>query len=101
MVKLRGINVFPHAIGALIENRSDLTGEFVCRVVRDPASQRDDMTVTLESRGGTDTGELAELLRRGLGVEVQVDLVAPGGTAALTQIEVRQKPIRLIDERGL
>ena len=101
MVKLRGINVFPHAIGALIENRSDLTGEFVCRVVRDPASQRDDMTVTLESRGGTDTGELAELLRRGLGVEVQVDLVEPGGTAALTQIEVRQKPIRLIDERGL
>lgn len=101
MVKLRGINVFPHAIGALIENRSDLTGEFVCRLMRDPASQRDDMTVTLESRGGTDTGELAELLRRGLGVEVQVDLVAPGGTAPLTQIEVRQKPIRLIDERGL
>ena len=101
MVKLRGINVFPHAIGALIENRADLTGEFICRLVRDPASQRDDMTVTLESRGGTDTGELAELLRRGLGVEVQVDLVAPGGTAALTQIEVRQKPLRLIDERGL
>lgn len=101
MVKLRGINVFPHAIGALIENRADLTGEFVCRLVRDPASQRDDMTVTLESRGGTDTGELAELLRRGLGVEVQVDLVEPGGTAAQTQIEVRQKPIRLIDERGL
>ncbi|WP_017671828.1 phenylacetate--CoA ligase family protein [Blastomonas sp. AAP53] len=101
MVKLRGINVFPHAIGALIENRADLTGEFVCRLVRDPASQRDDMTVTLESRGGTDIGELAELLRRGLGVEVQIDLVAPGGTAPLTQIEVRQKPIRLIDERGL
>lgn len=101
MVKLRGINVFPHAIGALIENRADLTGEFVCRLVRDPTSQRDDMTVTLESRGGTDTGALAELLRRGLGVEVQVDLVEPGGTAALTQIEVRQKPIRLIDERRL
>jgi phenylacetate-CoA ligase len=101
MVKLRGINVFPHAIGALIENRSDLTGEFVCRLVRDPASQRDDMTVTLESRGGTDKGELAELLRRGLGVEVSIDLVAPGGTAPLTQIEVRQKPIRLIDERGV
>jgi phenylacetate-CoA ligase len=101
MVKLRGINVFPHAIGALIENRADLTGEFVCRLVRDSASQRDDMTVTLESRGGTDASEIAELLRRGLGVEVQIDLVAPGGTAPLTQIEVRQKPIRLIDERGL
>ncbi len=101
MVKLRGINLFPHAIGALIENRSDLTGEYICRVVRDPLTQRDDMTVTIESRGGSDAGALAGLLRQGLGVEVAVTLCAPGGTASLTQIDVRQKPIRLIDERGL
>ncbi|WP_176593922.1 phenylacetate--CoA ligase family protein [Sphingobium sp. EM0848] len=98
MVKLRGINVFPHAIGALIENRADMTGEFVCHVSRDGAG-RDDMRVTLESRGGTDEGQLAGLLRQGLGVEVSVKLVGPGDTAALTQIDVRQKPIRLIDER--
>ncbi len=101
MVKLRGINLFPHAIGAIIENRADLTGEYVCRLTRDPASGRDDMTVVLESRGGSDTAALADLLRRGLGVEVAVELVAPGATAPLTQIDVRQKPIRLIDERGL
>jgi phenylacetate-CoA ligase len=101
MVKLRGINVFPHAIGALIENRADLTGEYVCRLRRDPASGRDDMLVTLESRGGSDRDALAGLLRQGLGVEVTVELAAPGGTAALTQIDVRQKPLRLIDERGL
>jgi phenylacetate-CoA ligase len=101
MVKLRGINLFPHAIGALIENRADLTGEYVCTVTRDPATQRDDMVVTLESRGGSDAGQLAELLRRGLGVEVQVTLCAPGETAPLTQIDVRQKAIRLIDKRGL
>ena len=100
MVKLRGINVFPHAIGAIIENRGDLTGEFVCRLTRDPATRRDDMLVILESRGGSDAGELALLLRRGLGVEVAVALEPPGGTAALTQIDSRQKPIRLIDERG-
>lgn len=100
MVKLRGINVFPHAIGALIENRADLTGEYVCRLRRDPASGRDDMLVTLESRGGSDAGALAGLLRQGLGVEVLVDLVGPGETAPLTQIDVRQKPLRLIDERG-
>jgi phenylacetate-CoA ligase len=99
MVKLRGINVFPHAIGALIENRPDLTGEYVCHVSRDPATGRDDMLVTLESRGGTDQGQLAGLLRQGLGVEVLVRLVGVGETAALTQIDVRQKPIRLIDER--
>lgn len=100
MVKLRGINVFPHAIGAIIENRPDLTGEYICRLSRDPASQRDDMTVLLESRGGTDEDQLAALLRNGLGVEVSVQLCEPGGTAPHTQIDVRQKPIRLIDERN-
>lgn len=100
MVKLRGINLFPHAIGALIENRADLTGEYVCTVTRDEVTQRDDMVVTLESRGGTHVGQLINLLRQGLGVEVGVSICAPGGTAALTQIDVRQKPIRLIDKRG-
>ncbi len=101
MVKLRGINLFPHAIGALIENRSDLTGEYVCTVTRDPETKRDDMTVLLESRGGTDKAAVAEMLRRGLGVEVLVELCEPGGTAAVTQLETRQKPIRLIDKRSL
>ncbi|WP_298675167.1 phenylacetate--CoA ligase family protein [uncultured Sphingomonas sp.] len=98
MIKLRGINVFPHAIGALIENRPDLTGEYVCRVSRDGGG-RDDLLVVLESRGGTDEAQLGALLKQGLGVEVTTRLVPPGGTAADTQIDVRQKPIRLIDER--
>jgi len=100
MVKLRGINIFPHAIGALIENRADLTGEYVCRVSRNEAG-RDEMLVLVESRGGTDHGQLCGLLRQGLGIEVVVALVAPGQTASDTQIDVRQKPIRLIDERRL
>jgi phenylacetate-CoA ligase len=101
MVKLRGINLFPHAIGALIENRADLTGEYVCRLTRDPTTQRDDMVVVLESRGGSDHAQLAALLRQGLNVDVAVELCGPGETASLTQIDVRQKPIRLIDERGV
>ena len=101
MVKLKGINVFPHAIGALIENRAELTGEYVCHVRRD-ARGVDAMTVTIEHRApGSDPAGLAALLRQGLGVEVAVVLTAPGGTAASTQIDVRQKPLRLIDERGL
>ncbi|HOB12627.1 MAG TPA: phenylacetate--CoA ligase family protein [Novosphingobium sp.] len=100
MVKLRGINIFPHAIGAIIENRADLTGEFVCHVVRD-ASGRDEMLVRLETRGGSEVTEVAALLRKGIGIEVGVELVAPGETAAETQIDSRQKPIRLIDRRAL
>lgn len=99
MVKLRGINVFPHAIAGLIEDRADLTGEYVCRIRRDQAG-RDSMEVTLESRGGSDPAELGALLRRGLGVEVEIALCEPGGTMAATQVDVRQKPLRLIDERG-
>jgi phenylacetate-CoA ligase len=99
MVKLRGINLFPHAIASLIENRSDLTGEYVCRLRR--IEGRDEMVVTIESRGGSDAGALSALLRQGLGVEVGITLCEPGGTAAATQIDSRQKPIRLIDERGL
>jgi phenylacetate-CoA ligase len=99
MVKLRGINIFPHAIGALIERRDDLTGEYVCRVRREP-SGRDEMLVVIESRGGSDAEQLGGLLRQGLGIEVGVEIVPPGATAADTQIDVRQKPIRLIDERG-
>ena len=98
MVKLRGINVFPHAVAALIEDRADLTGEYVCRIRRDAAG-RDSMEVTLESRGGSDGAQLADLLRRGLGVEIEVVMCEPGGTAAATQVDVRQKPLRLIDER--
>ncbi len=100
MVKLRGINIFPHAIGAMIENRTDLTGEFVCHVTRD-AGGRDEMLVILETRGGTDETEIAALLRKGIGIEVGVRLVGAGDTAAETQIDTRQKPIRLIDRRAL
>jgi phenylacetate-CoA ligase len=100
MVKLRGINIFPHAVGAIIENRADLTGEYVCHVVRD-ASGRDEMVVRLESRGGSEATEIAALLRKGIGIEVGVELVGPGETAVETQIDSRQKPIRLIDRRGL
>jgi phenylacetate-CoA ligase len=100
MVKLRGINIFPHAIGAIIEGRSDLTGEYVCRVTRDEAG-RDDMHVTLESKGDSDQAEISALLRKGIGIEVGVSLVGAGETAKSTQIDTRQKPIRLIDERGL
>src|SRR5690606_38326198 len=100
MVKLRGINIIPHAIGAIIEGRGDLTADYVCRVTRDEAG-RDSMHVTLESRGASEQSEIAELLRKGIGIEVDVALVGPGDTADDTQIDTRQKPIRLIDARGL
>jgi len=101
MVKLRGINLFPTGIGALlIEVCDSATGEFICRVHRE--GSRDAMTVHLEQRGGADQAlrlRLEFALRTRLGVEITVALEAPGALAALTQVESRQKPIRLLDER--
>ncbi|MBX9594345.1 MAG: phenylacetate--CoA ligase family protein [Roseomonas sp.] len=101
MVKLRGINLFPTGIGALlVEQCEAATGDFICRVGR--TDGRDSMVVHLEVRGAADAALQARLeaaLRTRLGVEIAVALSAPGSLAALTQVESRQKPIRLIDDR--
>lgn len=100
MVKLRGINIYPTGIGAVLtEHHDDLNGEYICQV--DRVGGRDQMTVTVEATGPLDreTSAYEELLRTRLGVEIKVALAAPGALAELTQIEVRQKPIRLIDTR--
>ena len=101
MVKLRGINVFPQAIGAMLSERREFNGEFICQVRRDPEG-RDEMTVTFEiTDGGGETlaETYREILRRKTGVAVEVAFAAPGALAERTGIESRQKPLRLIDER--
>ena len=101
MVKLRGINVYPHAIGAHLADRPALAGEYVCRLVR--REGRIALTVVAEVRPGIERApalarEIAGHLRARLGVSVEVELVGAGETAPLTEIESRQKPVRLIDE---
>ena len=103
MVKLRGINVYPHAIGAHLAGHPACAGEYVCRLRR--RAGRDELTVVAEVRAGVEpTADLARdlggYLRARFGVAVEVELAAPGGTAALTGVERRQKPVRLLDERG-
>ena len=102
MIKLRGINVFPQALGGMLASRPEFTGEFLCRATRD-ANGRDAMTVTIEVREGRGDVALrdlyADMLRSKIGVAVDVELVDAGALAPMTQIESRQKPIRLLDER--
>jgi len=102
MVKLRGINVYPQGIGAVLSTTYDAAnGEFYCRVAA--VDGRDEMTAVIEvdDAGADDLKEQMEAtLRTKLGVNIAVELCAPGTTAEVTGIEVRQKPIRLIDERG-
>ena len=101
MVKLKGINVYPHAIGAHLAERPELTAEYVCRLRR--RRGRSQLTVVAEARPGVEASpglarEVAGHLRARLGVGVEVELVSAGGTAPLTGIESRQKPVRLIED---
>jgi phenylacetate-CoA ligase len=103
MVKIRGINIFPQGVGAMLEHAPAFAGEFICRARRD-ASGRDSFSVAAETTApSTEWEEIAgfygDILKRKIGIEVEVELMAKGATAPLTQIDIRQKPIRLIDER--
>ncbi|MEN0000665.1 MAG: phenylacetate--CoA ligase family protein [Pseudomonadota bacterium] len=100
MVKLRGINIYPQGIGALITAEfAEANGEYVCRVNRKDG--RDEMTVVVEAASNSADlcSAMEELLRMRLGVGIAVSLVGAGETATDTGIETRQKPIRLIDDR--
>lgn len=101
MVKLRGINVFPQGIGTLLAEMQGYAGDYVCRVVRDAAG-RDELTVLIEVDDPGAAGLEAayrSMLKAKLGVELLVSFHPRKSLGALTQIESRQKPIRLIDER--
>lgn len=101
MVKLRGINVFPQALSSILAGMPGFKGEYLCTLTRD-ANGREDLTASIEC-AQTHDDALAEqyraLLKHRLGVEVQVELVATQALSALTGVETRQKPIRLIDKR--
>ncbi len=104
MVKLRGINVYPHALAAILQEHPAFGGEYICRATRS-AQGRDELEVIVEVRdarqGAAEAAAgIAALLARRLGVELRVTAVGSGETAGLTQIEARQKPIRLLDERS-
>jgi phenylacetate-CoA ligase len=101
MIKLRGINVYPTAIGEILKAAwPDFAGEYVCELTRSGA--REDITVLIEAPETAPAGIetiCKAALRARLGVELGVRLTAPGSLAGATGIETRQKPIRLVDRR--
>ena len=103
MVKLRGINVYPTGIGVILREINQLNGEYFCRVRTDNTGA-DSMSVVCETATQRSNNiqikkRTETVLRQKLGVGVEVILVDPGETAKITQINARQKPIRLVDER--
>ncbi len=80
MIVLRGVNVFPSQIEALILAEAHLAPHYLLELRRE--TRLDRMTVRVEARdGGVHDGGagLAHRIHATLGINVRVDVVAPGG----------------------
>ena len=104
MVKLRGVNIFPEAIGALIAEEPRATGEYFCIVERVGASGRDEMTVLVEVKSDAiDRTALQDDLERrfkdALGVRIAARPMSKGELDRLTGVTQTSKIKRLLDKR--
>ena len=104
MVKLRGVNVFPEAIGALVAQEARSNGEYVCMLDREDG--RDEMTVMVEVSEPSVAQELfathlAQRLKEALSVKIKVEVVDRGKLDPLTGLSQTSKIRRLIDRRNL
>ncbi len=105
MVKLRGTNIFPEAVGALVEQHPAANGEYVC-IVEGDATGRDDMTVMIELGSQPNSPqlveqELASRFKEALGVKLIVKAVPAGALDEMTGLSKSSKIRRLIDKRQL
>lgn len=103
MVKLRGVNVFPEAIGALVAQEARSNGEYVCLLDREDG--RDEMTVLVEVSDESIAKDafatyLAVRLKESLSVKVRVEAVDRGKLDPLTGLSQTSKIKRLIDRRN-
>ena len=104
MIKLRGVNVFPEAIGAAVLEDKRSNGEFFCFVDRVGAAGIDQMDVWIEVIDpAADKGDIRENMERRmkevLGVKVQVTPVNKGELDQYTLTSQSSKVKRLMDRR--
>lgn len=107
MVKLRGINVWPEAIGDIINENPKLNGEYFCYVekVKQPnGAEREEMTVLVEPKYQSSNyaeikRELEETLKKKIGVSINVDVVEEDSLKPLTGHGIRAKLKRFEDRR--
>ncbi|GAB3479375.1 phenylacetate--CoA ligase family protein [Polaromonas eurypsychrophila] len=104
MVKLRGTNIFPEAVGALVAEHPATNGEYVCILERDAATGREDMRVRFELKDANHPAtqveqDLTLRIKEALGVKLVLQAAAPGELSPLTGLSSTSKIKRLIDAR--
>ncbi|MCZ2108270.1 MAG: hypothetical protein LC118_01650 [Dehalococcoidia bacterium] len=101
MVKLRGVNVWPEAIGAIAAEDAATTGEYFVVAERD--GNRDSMTCYVDLHPDADPADALEriekALRARLMVAVNVDTLPADQLARLTGLGVEAKLRRFEDRR--
>jgi phenylacetate-CoA ligase len=102
MVKLRGINVWPEAIGEIATSVDDVTSEYFVQARR--IDGRDELLVSVESTSEpTGWDAIALLIERQLnqqlGVRIAVQIVRPGALEPLTEVSKTPKAKRFRDDR--
>jgi phenylacetate-CoA ligase len=104
MVKLRGINVWPEALGDIAATVPGATNDFFVRAVR--SNNRDELIVAVASdRDPAEYRSVASAiearLKEELGLAIAVDVVAPGSLDGDTGFNVVAKLQRFRDERSV
>ncbi len=100
MVKLRGVNVFPEAIGALVAADPRSNGEFLCVVEKGDRMVVRVETASSDVAAGAFAEDLAGRFKEALSVRLEVDVVPRGTLAPFTGLDSTSKIRRLLDRRG-
>lgn len=103
MVKLRGVNVWPEAVGDIACSVEGVLPDFFVRAVRQ--NNRDELVVSVASELDPERfepirEEIERRLQQQLGLKIAATVVAKGALDADTELHTSPKPKRFRDERG-
>jgi phenylacetate-CoA ligase len=102
MVKLRGVNVWPEAVGEIAMSVDGVAPDWFVRAVR--VDNRDELVLSVVSERPPESypdiaDAVAGRLKDRLGVKIGVEVVAPGGLDEWTEVGTAPKLKRFRDER--
>ena len=102
MIKLRGVNVWPEALGHIALEVPGTTPDYFVRLVR--RDHRDDMVLSVVSEAPIDGHDgikqaVQRLIHAKLGVRIDVEVATPGALDQMTEIATAPKPKRFRDMR--
>ena len=102
MVKLRGVNIWPEALGEIATAVEEVGDDYFVRATRE--GNRDEMIVSIVSpadpaRFDDLAVRVAEHLREVTGVRIRAEVVAPGQLDHLTGLGTAAKLVRFRDDR--